>query len=99
MQRSDPSNNQPTNYMTQDTENQNAEDSTAAACSRHWRSSAFWHSDIEDAVDRTVSDGDHYNPQSRPDFLRAVANELRQAAADMEAENGENAATRSVEQP
>ena len=58
-------------------------------CSRQWRSSVFWHSDVEDAVDRTVSDADHYSPKSRAEFLRAVIAELSETASKLEAENGQ----------
>lgn len=47
---------------------------------RHWRSSSFIHSDIEDIVDRAVSDADHYAPESRADFLRMAADQIREAA-------------------
>lgn len=59
----------------------------AAPCSRYWRSAAFWYSDIEDAVDRAVCDADHYAPESRAKFLRAVMAELGETVKKLEAEN------------
>ena len=61
--------------------------SGSESCSRPWRSTAFWHSDVEDAVDRTVCDADHYSPESRADFLRAVVDVLNETASKLEAEN------------
>jgi hypothetical protein len=53
-----------------------------------WRSSAFWFSDIEDAVDRIVNDVMAYPPSCRADFYRDVITELHRLAIDNDTDKG-----------
>ena len=39
---------------------------------REWRSAAFWHSDIEDIMDRIANEAMGYHPDSRAEFFRDV---------------------------
>ena len=39
---------------------------------REWRSAAFWHSDIEDAMNAIHNEAIVYRPSERPQFYRDV---------------------------
>jgi uncharacterized protein (DUF2267 family) len=41
-------------------------------CSPSWRSLVFWHSDVEDVMDRIANEAMGYHPDSREEFFRDV---------------------------
>jgi hypothetical protein len=52
-----------------------------------WRSSAFWHSDIEDIMDRIANDAMSYHPECRSEFFRNVMDSIKDHLANCEYTN------------
>lgn len=47
-------------------------------CSPVWRSTVFWHSDIEDVMDRIANEAMSYHPDSRAEFFRDVVTAINE---------------------
>jgi hypothetical protein len=65
------------NQPTQKTETSAASDSCASPVRPSWRSAAFWHSDIEDLMDRIATEAQLYHPESREKFYNDVLAEIK----------------------
>jgi hypothetical protein len=64
--------------QAENSDNEKADDRLALTdCSRSWRSAAFWHSDIEDIMDRIANEAMGYHPESRAEFFRDVMEAIK----------------------